>query len=179
MTAGTWAAGEHRGLCSPAVSCTPSRLLGTHAPRRRVCPCRTRRARQKVNYAFNDYDETLRSGAWERLVCSFLVHEPAGSCILPYALHCNRTPCAVPHLPVVPCPPLFRHAAIRQTQRGESDSEEEGNGRRRRRVSAAASTAAWPARCAVIGVLLAELLQLLQDAALHCCKLRQLLYILF
>ncbi|KAI7835383.1 hypothetical protein COHA_010717 [Chlorella ohadii] len=45
---------------------------------------RVRRARQKVNYAFNDYDETLRD-------------------------------------------------AIRQTQRGETDSEDEGNGRRRRR----------------------------------------------
>lgn len=45
---------------------------------------RSRRARQRINYAFSEYDETLRS-------------------------------------------------AIRQTQRGEDDSEDEGSGRRRRR----------------------------------------------
>lgn len=47
--------------CSP-VACLPG-VSDIHKLLVPSCTCRSRRARQKVNYAFNEFDETLRSGA--------------------------------------------------------------------------------------------------------------------
>jgi hypothetical protein len=48
----------------PCCALHPLSPLNPHPPTHLSRTHRSRRARQRVNYAFNDYDETLRSGGW-------------------------------------------------------------------------------------------------------------------
>lgn len=133
-----WVDGVHRvAATTPAPSiCTRAPPLPLSSASPRLC-CRSRRARNRVNYAFADYDESLRSGGlgnragqWARPLQQCAGWASRGALLACQACQMaslqqrsNACRCGAP----AALPAALRH-------RGEDDSDDEG-GRRRRRVS--------------------------------------------